>query len=162
MRQLFFQGISTSIASRRNQRLLAITASITSTSTYQLSSCVAMVRPISSQTPMVQSPSFSSTTKTVQIDNKMFQCKDSTSEHRIRTCTPFQRRTFKFVSPKAPVNLTPSSRQYFKKLLSLKTSSSPDIIGVMLKYQQSLSGEPRMVFTFEFVREKDLEEDDEG
>ena len=80
-----------------------------------------------------------------------------------------------FTSHKAPVNLTSSSRQFFKNLLSHKISSPYDsagsdinendnntIIGIMLKYQQSLTGQPRMVFTFEFVRHEDLDENDEG
>lgn len=73
---------------------------------------------------------------------------------------------------KAAVNLTPSSRTFFKNILTQKLAniSSDDndsddkkkITGIMLNFQQSLTGQPRMVFTFEFVAQEDLDENDEG
>jgi hypothetical protein len=57
------------------------------------------------------------------------------------------------------VQITDKARNFFKSLLEV---SKPDIVGVMLKYDQSKSGEPRMVFSFDFVRAEDLSPDDEG
>lgn len=34
--------------------------------------------------------------------------------------------------------------------------------GVMLNYNQSTSGQPRMVFSFDFVTQDQIHEDDEG
>ena len=80
-----------------------------------------------------------------------------------------QVRQLSFIPRKAPVSLTPASRTYFKALLDHKIRSEKNdgvendpIVGIMLKYQQSLTGQPRMVFTFEFVTDDELHDDDEG
>jgi hypothetical protein len=70
-----------------------------------------------------------------------------------------RRRTF--VPRIAAVQLTEKARLLFKKLLD--NPVRPDIIGIMLNYDQSKSGEPRMVYTFQFVTDKDVDyEQDEG
>lgn len=63
-----------------------------------------------------------------------------------------------FVPRKAPVNLTEKSRLFFKALLE---NASPSVAGVMLNYHQSSSGEPRMVFSFGFVKAEDVTANDE-
>lgn len=55
--------------------------------------------------------------------------------------------------------MTDKARNFFRALLEV---SKPDIIGIMLKYDQSSTGEPRMVFSFDFVRAGDLTPEDEG
>jgi len=88
-----------------------------------------------------------------------------------RNMATSKRSSSKLKAPprKAAVNLTPTSRSFFKRLLSQKLSNTStsdsagkNIAGIMLNYQQSLSGQPRMVFSFEFVHEDDLDENDEG
>lgn len=66
----------------------------------------------------------------------------------------------KFVPRKAAVAMTPKARNYFRALLD--HSSSPDIVGVLLNYHQSSSGEPRMVFSFDFCKAEHLSPMDEG
>jgi len=75
----------------------------------------------------------------------------------------------KFIPPKAILNLTPKARDLFRKLLAnvvKKDDSNIEendntIIGIMLKFKQSSSGEPRMVFQFNFVAKKDIGDEDE-
>lgn len=75
-----------------------------------------------------------------------------------------------FVPQKAPVKLTPKARQFFKGLLEHqkqssatenKSENSDTIIGIMLRYRQSTTGEPRMVYTFDFVTAQDISNQDE-
>jgi len=77
---------------------------------------------------------------------------------------PVSKATLKkraFVPRKAAVQLTEKARKFFKLLL--KNPPRPDIIGIMLNYGQPRSGEPRMVFSFDFVTAKDVDFDqDEG
>ena len=40
--------------------------------------------------------------------------------------------------------------------------SSSSVAGIMLKFQQSSTGEPRMVFLLDFVQMKDIGPNDEG
>ena len=54
--------------------------------------------------------------------------------------------------------MTESARELFVKLLE----SQPDKDGILLDYHQSSSGQPRMVFSFRFVKKDDLHEQDEG
>mmetsp|Transcript_20817 Transcript_20817/g.34410 ORF Transcript_20817/g.34410 Transcript_20817/m.34410 type:complete len:208 (+) Transcript_20817:148-771(+) len=61
-----------------------------------------------------------------------------------------------FVPLKAPVEMTETARQFFKALLDGKTN----VAGIMLNYHQSSTGEPRMVFSFDFATE--VGPDDEG
>ena len=64
----------------------------------------------------------------------------------------------KFVPRKAAVELTEKARMLFKKLLE----NHPSRDGILLNYNQSSTGEPRMVFSFSFVNQDDLDEQDEG
>mmetsp|Transcript_29111 Transcript_29111/g.34608 ORF Transcript_29111/g.34608 Transcript_29111/m.34608 type:complete len:275 (-) Transcript_29111:279-1103(-) len=73
---------------------------------------------------------------------------------------PKKRKPRVFVPPKAAVKLTPKARQYCRDLLD--AAHNPEITGIMLRFQQSRSGEPRMVFSFEFVKVGELGKDDEG
>lgn len=71
------------------------------------------------------------------------------------------RRTF--IPRIAAVQLTDKARKFFKVLIQDQLEKQSDIIGVMLNYTQSSSGEPRMVYTFSFVTSKDIDIDqDEG
>lgn len=51
--------------------------------------------------------------------------------------------------------LTPKARKFFKTLL--ERPPRPNIVGVMLNYSQSSSGQPRMVFSFDFVTQEQLD-----
>jgi hypothetical protein len=51
-------------------------------------------------------------------------------------------------------------RKFFKSLLEIKPTE--DTIGIMLHYDQSKTGEPRMVFSFGFVTAAELGPDDEA
>jgi len=73
---------------------------------------------------------------------------------------PRARKPRVFVPPKAAVKLTPKARAYCRDLLD--AAHNPEITGIMLRFQQSRSGEPRMVFAFEFVKVGGLGKDDEG
>lgn len=66
-----------------------------------------------------------------------------------------------FVPRKAAVKLTDKAREFFKTLLD--NPPRKDIVGVMLNYGQPQSGEPRMVFSFQFVTADEIDWDqDEG
>jgi hypothetical protein len=71
--------------------------------------------------------------------------------------TPNRRRKGKkeFVPRKAAVELTEPARLFFKRLLSHPPRA--EIIGILLNYDQSTTGEPRMVFSFSFVTADDIE-----
>jgi hypothetical protein len=56
--------------------------------------------------------------------------------------------------------LTPKARNFFKALL--ESISNPDVVGIMLNYHQSSTGEPRMVFSFDFAKRNQLTDQDEG
>lgn len=67
----------------------------------------------------------------------------------------------KYIPRKAAVKLTENSRAIFKKMLQDPPRSN--IIGIMLNYEQSKSGEPRMVYNFQFVTSADINDElDEG
>jgi hypothetical protein len=73
---------------------------------------------------------------------------------------PKKKRTRKTIIPrKAAVQMTPKARKFFTLLLE---NPPADKIGVMLHYDQSNTGEPRMVFSFDFCSAADLGPDDEG
>lgn len=55
--------------------------------------------------------------------------------------------------------MTPESRLAFKSLLA---GAPEEVTGIMLRYGQSLTGEPRMVFSFGYVRVNEVGEEDEG
>lgn len=63
-----------------------------------------------------------------------------------------------FVPRKAAVALTETARNLFRKLLE----NNPEKDGILLNYNQSSSGQPRMVFSFSFVTKDELHENDEG
>ena len=63
-----------------------------------------------------------------------------------------------FVPKKAAVQMTKQAREFFRKLVEMK----PEKAGVMLNYDQSKTGEPRMVFSFDFVTKEQLHPRDEG
>lgn len=65
--------------------------------------------------------------------------------------------TKSFVPPKAAINLTDKARTFFKSLLQTRIQNHPETKGVMLKYQQASDGQPRMVFTFGFVSDSDIQ-----
>lgn len=76
-----------------------------------------------------------------------------------------KRKGQSFVPRKAPVNLTETARTFFRSLLessSSSSSTSSSVVGVMLNYHQSSTGEPRMVFSFDFVTAEQLSPEDEG
>jgi hypothetical protein len=58
------------------------------------------------------------------------------------------------------VALTETARKFFKSLA--ETKQEGDVAGIILNYHQSSSGEPRMVFSFDFVKTSELGPDDEG
>jgi hypothetical protein len=66
-----------------------------------------------------------------------------------------------FVPQKAPVKMTPKARKFFKGLLAHNMESNKETIGIMLRYRQSQTGEPRMVFTFDFVTQNQISDKDE-
>jgi hypothetical protein len=69
--------------------------------------------------------------------------------------TTAARRTLeKFVPRKAAVKLTEQARIFFRRLL--ENPPRPEIIGIMLHYNQSSTGEPRMVFSLQFVTADEL------
>eukprot|EP00549_Striatella_unipunctata_P012016 CAMPEP_0118688362 /NCGR_PEP_ID=MMETSP0800-20121206/8877_1 /TAXON_ID=210618 ORGANISM="Striatella unipunctata, Strain CCMP2910" /NCGR_SAMPLE_ID=MMETSP0800 /ASSEMBLY_ACC=CAM_ASM_000638 /LENGTH=226 /DNA_ID=CAMNT_0006585611 /DNA_START=13 /DNA_END=693 /DNA_ORIENTATION=+ len=68
------------------------------------------------------------------------------------------RRTF--VPRKAPIEITENARNILTALLGLTKKN--DVVGIMLGYDQSSTGEPRMVFSLNFVTEAELTQDDEG
>jgi hypothetical protein len=69
------------------------------------------------------------------------------------------RRRRKFIPVRAAVELSDRARAFFSKLLA--SPPRDGVVGVRLNYQQSQTGEPRMVFTFAFVTKEELDADDE-
>lgn len=72
--------------------------------------------------------------------------------------TKTKRKQKIFIPRKAAVQMTEKARTFFKKLLDM----NPEKAGVMLNYGQSSSGEPRMVYSFDFVTKENLDPGDEG
>jgi hypothetical protein len=62
-----------------------------------------------------------------------------------------------FIPRVAAVQLTETARTLFQQLLQNPIRS--DIIGILLRYEQSQSGEPRMVYSFTFVTNNDIDLD---
>lgn len=71
-----------------------------------------------------------------------------------------RKATHQFVPRKAPVSLTETARKFFKSIT--ETKQEGEVAGIILNYHQSSSGEPRMVFSFDFVKTSELGPDDEG
>lgn len=69
-----------------------------------------------------------------------------------------RKKKTKFIPRKAAVQLSDNARTLFKKLLD----NNPSKDGILLNYDQSSTGEPRMVFSFRFVTKNELVEEDEG
>ena len=63
------------------------------------------------------------------------------------------------VARKEPINVTDKGRKFF--LTALESTSRSDVVGIILRYQQHSSGDPRMVFSFDFVSENELHKLDE-
>ena len=124
------------------------------------------VHPLSSMLFTLQnfsSSSASSTSSLSPFDAKNMKAIDKSNNDsensNISTSSKKRRRTF--IPRIAAVQLTEKARAFFKKLLDHPIR--PDIVGIMLNYDQSKSGEPRMVYTFQFVTNNDIDpEQDEG
>jgi hypothetical protein len=72
-----------------------------------------------------------------------------------------KKKLHEFVPRKAAVQLTERARLFFRSLL--QNPPRENIVGIMLNYHQSQSGEPRMVFSFAFVTEQEVDPSlDEG
>jgi hypothetical protein len=65
-----------------------------------------------------------------------------------------------FIPRKAAVLLTAKARSFFLALL--KDPPRPEICGIMLHYKQSSSGQPRMVFSFDYCTRDQITSEDEG
>ena len=120
-----------------DQHILRCTGSLLSRAT--------SARPLTSSSPFDQS-NHSTTLGTEQ---------DSTEKHRSR-----RRRPLRFVPLKPAVDVAPKARKFFIQLL--KQPPRPSICGIRLNYKQAASGEPRMVFSFEFVTREQLTDVDEA
>jgi hypothetical protein len=59
---------------------------------------------------------------------------------------------------KPPVTLTEPARNFFRQLLLSSPTIRDDVIGILLDYHQSTSGQPRMVYSFRFVTATDIDE----
>jgi hypothetical protein len=79
----------------------------------------------------------------------------TTTTTRATTITKGKRRRKEFIPRKAAVELTERARLFFQRLLS--NPPRAEIIGILLNYDQSTTGEPRMVFSFSFVTAEDIE-----
>jgi len=75
-----------------------------------------------------------------------------------KTQTVVKKKKRKYVPRKAAVEMTDKARKFFQRLLE----SNPEKSGIMLNYTQASSGQPRMVFSFDFVAEDEIASDDEG
>ena len=75
-----------------------------------------------------------------------------------KSTTTSRRKGRKFIPRKAAVKLTEKARTLFQKLLE----NHPTRDGILLNYNQSSTGEPRMVFSFSFVSNDELDDQDEG
>jgi hypothetical protein len=80
---------------------------------------------------------------------------NTTTTTRATTITKGKRRRKEFIPRKAAVELTEQARLFFQRLLS--NPPRAEIIGILLNYDQSTTGEPRMVFSFSFVTAEDIE-----
>lgn len=69
-----------------------------------------------------------------------------------------KKRKNRFVPRKAAVRLTDKARTLFQKLID----NHPSRDGILLNYNQSSTGEPRMVFSFSFVSKDEIDPQDEG
>ena len=71
------------------------------------------------------------------------------------------RKKHEFIPRKAAVALTDKARKLFKSILD--DPPRKGVVGIMLNYGQPKSGEPRMVFSFQFVTADEIDWDqDEG
>lgn len=98
---------------------------------------------------------FDPSNHSIQQDDKSSNLETKTNVQRKR-----KRRVLKFVPLKPAVNITPRAQQFFLKLLH--DPPRPTICGVRLNYDQSSSGQPRMVFSFSFVTPEELDGMDEA
>lgn len=92
---------------------------------------------------------------------RQFVVVTNTSSSDCRDTKPKMKKNARqFIPPKAAIKLTSRARIFCRELL--ENTSNPEIAGIMLRFQQSASGEPRMVFSFDFVKVGDLGKDNEG
>jgi hypothetical protein len=63
-----------------------------------------------------------------------------------------------FIPKKAAVKMTEQARAFFVALLE----KNPDKTGIMINFDQASSGQPRMVYSFDFVTKEELSPQDEG
>lgn len=88
------------------------------------------------------------------FDPKAGATASSNASPKTHTPSAAKKKLRKFVPRKAAVELTDKSRGFFRRLL--ENPPRPEIVGVLLNYDQSSSGEPRMVFSFQFVTQDDV------
>jgi hypothetical protein len=67
-----------------------------------------------------------------------------------------RRSSLSLKARKPPVTLTAAARIFFQKLFSSE-SLRDGIVGIILDHHQSTSGEPRMVYSFRFVTNADVD-----
>ena len=97
-----------------------------------------------------------------------FYSNTTTLQLQEKPTTPTQHRRRPLRSEKPVIQLTPKARTFFQRLFSqvqpedTMTPSSDPILGFRLLYQQSQSGQPRMVFSFDFARGNQIGPMDEG
>jgi hypothetical protein len=89
-------------------------------------------------------------------------CYDGTAEEAtLSSSLPKKRRrsapSSRLKMRKPPVTLTAPARIFFRQLL-MSTTIRDDVIGILLDYHQSTSGQPRMVYSFRFVTATDIDE----
>jgi hypothetical protein len=111
--------------------------------------------------PYVRVRLYSSTPATRQASSPFAaggQAKITKTKGDGEATTKTKRKKKIFLPRKAAVQMTEKARTFFKKLLDM----NPEKAGVMLNYGQSSSGEPRMVYSFDFVSKEQLDPQDEG
>ena len=110
--------------------------------------------------PMIR---YASSTTTPSPSSSESAAQDNINDnHDNKTSSQPKRRSRPrtFVPRKAAVTLTEQARLFFKQLLA--NPPRPDIIGIQLLYQQSSTGEPRMVYSFRFVTAANVTAQDEA
>lgn len=105
---------------------------------------------------------FTTNASSVKLCKNLVRCNDNPGRIT-RPLSTSSTRTKRVVPRKAPIKFTPRARKFFKSLLEQKTQKSENdrTVGIMLKYQQSQTGEPRMVYTFDFVNQNQISNRDE-
>jgi len=92
------------------------------------------------------------------------ECLPGNCVNQLRLLSTLSKKGRIAIPRKAPIKFTSKARKFFKSLLEhkIKSNGSDDaIVGIMLKYKQSQTGEPRMVYTFDFVKQNQITKRDE-